>query len=1119
MTSMHRTWSSVLVAVALALFGLVAPSNLSAQGVTTATVVGQVSGDDGQPLSGVQITVTNTSTGVTRQALTRDDGRFLIKGLRPGGPYVVTAQFLGYAEGRVEGFDLGLGETRQVNMTLRTEAVALGEIRVQGEQARTNAGVQTVVSEDAIDRTPTINREIVDIARLTPQAFVANEDDDGAAISIAGQNNEYNSLYIDGVVNNDVFGLAAQGTNGGQTGAPPISFDAIEQMYVAISPYDVSQGGFTGGAINAITRSGTNDIKGSVYYQLRNDALAGESVWLGDDAEPLPDFSTGRYGFRLGGPIVENRAFFFVNGEMYNSETPRPFPTNFFAADGQWQGDELTTTDLETLRQRLIEDAGYDPGSFGTQASTLDDRKLLAKVDWNLNDNHRLTARHSYSHSENVDAFGANSFGINFSNTAEVFPNTTNSTAIELNSTFGARYTNKLLFGMTFVRDDRGYAGEMFPAVRIRHGDGSIYLGSEAFSTGNILNQDVYSLTNNFNIFAGDHTITVGTHNEFYKLENLFLRQNFGYYEYNSLADFYQSLDYYAGNADAPAVPREYQRGFSLVDDEIGDTSDAIGAFNAYQLGFYVQDEWRPTSRLSVTGGIRVDIPKIATDPRSADDADQTLADIAAAGYDLEGAEAGRTPDAALYWAPRIGVNYDLTEDGTTQIRGGLGVFTGRVPFVYPGAMFTNNGVTAGYIDDSRLDDGSAVPFLPDPAAQEATLRPGDFGLTDGPSGELDIFAGDFRYPRVFRTSAGVDQQLPYGVLFTLEGQYTKTLDNIQVYNINLMPQNDQLDGPDNRDVYNYGPNFFGELNYSLIDPRYGGILLMTNTDEGYTYDITASVSKMFWDDVLDMRLAYTYGDAFAVNDATSDQIWSVWRFNSNVNGLNDLPLARSDFSIGHRVLGSASFRKEFLGNLATEIGVVYTGESGRPFSYTIGGFTTGLVGEPSGSEPLLYVPTAQELSGGAYVMETVEDAAALEEFIAENEYLSERRGQYAERNSSRPPFENVVDLHVSQELFGDVFGRRNTVELTLDIFNFTNLLNEDWGRRYDAGFRAVNVVQFEGFAEGAGSTGVGTGELTPVYSFGLDGSSMDEYWDNEILDYGSYGSRWLMQFGMRYTF
>lgn len=1075
-----------------------APVSLQAQAVTTSSITGRVVDQNGRPVASVQIQVENQATGVQRATLTRGDGQYLVPGLRPGGPYTVTATSVGYAESVTEGIQLPLGQTRRVDVRLTEQAVEIEglEVAVAGAAAR-NTGVQTVVSEQELERSPSINREIVDIARLTPSAFVSNEDDDGAAISIAGQNAEYNALYIDGVVNNDVFGLSAQGTNGGQTGAPPISFDAIEQLQVAVSPYDVTQSGFTGGAINAITRSGTNTFEGSAYYQLRNESLAGESVWL-QEPSPLPEFSTERYGFRLGGPIVEDKAFFFVNAEIFRSETPAPFDL------GSYEGESGLDT-FQEIRSVLQNEVGYDPGDFGDKVSSLDDDKIFAKIDWNITDEHRLTLRHSYSQSDNVDAFASRGFDINYANNSEVFPNETNSSALELNSSFGDRFSNQFLAGLTFVRDDRDFAGDPFPAVTIADGDADINLGSEPFSTANILNQDILSITNNFKIFAGDHTITIGTHNEFYDIGNLFLRQNFGDYEYGSVDAFLQSVRAASDPSIDPVAPREFARGFSLVDGIAGDESNAIGAFDAYQLGFYVQDEWQPNNRLRLTAGLRVDIPKLTTEPRSAPDANSTTLPQLAELYDLKGARAGATPDAALYLAPRVGVNYDLAEDGSTRLRGGVGVFTGRVPFVYPGAMYLNNGVTAGFVTESELPDGSPVPFIPNPDNQ---LTADDFGQSVVPSGELDIFAADFRYPRVFRASAGIDHLLPGGYLLTLEGQYTKTMDNISVRNVNLRPQNDNLDGPDNRPVYNYGLNRFGGLEHEYIDPRYGAVLLVENTSDGYTWDATAQLSKS-WDNGLSASVSYSHGDAFSTNDATSDQIWSVWRFNENVNGLNDLDQARSQFSLGNRILARLSYRKEFFGNLATTVQAIYSGEDGRTFSWIIGGFTNDLTGEPSGSAPLAYIPdSASEL-----LWDDPADAAAFDAFVDSNEYLSSRRGQYTERNAERAPMEHIVDLRLAQEVFADVGGRRNTVELTLDIFNLTNLLNDDWGRRYNVGFNTLSLMRFEGFRDAE------AGDLTPVYSFDFDEDNLDEFWDDQVLDFGNYGSRWLMQFGVRYTF
>ena len=1125
MTRKFRLWSSALVAM-LALIGLGTTANLSAQGVTTATVVGEVTDEEGTPLGGAEVVITNTATGVQRQALTRQDGRFLLTGLRPGGPYLLTVDLLGYAEGRIEDFNLGLGETREIDVNLRTEAIDMEAITVTAVRGGDQSGVRTTVEEETIRRAPTLNREIVDVARLTPQAFVANEDDDGAAISIAGQNNEYNSLYIDGVVNNDVFGLSAQGTNGGQTGAPPISFDAIEQLQIAISPYDVTQGGFTGGAINAITRSGTNTLEGSLYYQLRNESLAGDSDWF-DDPQPLDDFSTARYGFRLGGPILENKLFFFVNGEIFRSETPAPFDFSVYEGDA-------TQTELQSLRQTLIDEVGYDPGTFGSKKSTLDDNKVLVKLDWNINSRHRLTARHSYSQSDNTDAFASGARTIAYSNTAEVFPNTTNSTALELNSTFGDRFNNKLLIGLTFVRDDRGFAGDPFPYVEIDNGQGTIEIGSEQFSTGNVLNQDILSITNNLQWALGDHTVTIGTHNEFYDIGNLFLRQNFGSYEYGSIDAFLQSVRAVNDAGITPAEPDNFERGFSLVDDVTGDASDAIGAFKAYQLGFYVQDQWRVNDRLQITAGLRLDLPNITTDPRTNAEVQDIVTGQLAAQHDLLGGVPGEAPAMLAYWAPRVGFQYDLNEIGTARLRGGVGVFTGRVPFVYPGAMYLNNGVTAGYVStgSGTLDGTEPIPFIPNP---QNGLTAADFGRDVLPSGEVDIFAEDFRYPRVFRTSLGLDYLLPGNILGTIEGQYTKNLDNILVRNINLQPQNVTLDGPDNRPIYNYGSFFFTVDRFSndtnlgsnlgmntsasriqnTIDPVY----LVTNYDAGYTYDVTVALSRQFGD-ATTASIAYTYGDAYSVNDATSDQIHSVWRFNENVNGLNDLEMARSDFSIGSRLVAQVDHREEFLEHLATSVSAVFTVESGRPFSWIIGNNFT-FTGEGSGTSPLAYIPeSANDIlisdivdGSGAVVVSAAEQRAALESFISGNDYLSSRRGQYAERNGDRAPTEYVLDVRLAQELFTNIGGRLNTVEFTLDIFNFTNLLNSDWGRRYNAGFRTVDLLRFEGYMDPAND------DFRPVYTFRFEDENMDEYWDDRVLDFGTYGSRWRMQVGLRYSF
>lgn len=1134
---MKRSAFGIVGCLLTLLVGVALPSTADAQAVTTATVSGRVTGPAGEPLSGVQILVLNQATGTQQGTISRSDGRFLIPALRPGGPYRVEARLIGFGSEAVDGLQLALGQTHQVDFSLAVQAIAIEGVEVTAERGlRRDDGISTTISETAVENAPSVGRDLADLVRFTPQVTVLNESPDGAAISIAGQSNRNNALFIDGVVNSDAFGLAGNGANGGQTGAPPISFDAIDQLQVAISPFDVTQSGFVGGAINVVTRSGTNNLEGSLYYQLRNADLTGKTPGNDDlfqtrDRESVPDFTTQRYGFRLGGPIVQDKLFFFVNGELYRSETPQ------FLNEAVYEGD-LTFAQIGGLRDFLMQEVGYDPGEFQERASSLDDNKLLTKLDWQINDDHRLWLRHSYSGADNIEALTADEDNVYFSNNSEVFPSTTNSSALELTSRFGDRFTNKLLLGMTFVRDDRNISGSPFPQVTIEDASADLRLGSEAFSVGNVLNQDIFTLTNNFTAFLGSHTLTLGTHNEIYGIKNLFLRENYGNYTYRSVADFQRSvcaagtgqstycqqLRAQLGGTITPAQPSRYSRGYSQLTNNLGDDAGEVAAeFDAYQLGLYAQDEFPVGDRLRLTAGVRFELPGFLDDPRGPEDfASTTVPLLDQFGIELDGARPGKAPDPQLIIAPRLGFALDVPELGGAQLRGGVGIFNGRQQFVYPGAMYTNNAVTLGYYSNSRLPNGDPVPFVANPAQAPGVA---EFGARRG---ELDIFTNDFEYPRVVRTSLGVDAALPFGFTGTLEGQYTKTLAGLTVENVNFKPLNARLAGPDNRQVYNYGYdtrfNSFN-VNATALDPRYSSILKVGNTDDGYAYDISASLNREFGESLI-AHVSYTFGDAYSINDLTSSQIFSIWRFNPNISGLNNLELGRSNYSLGHRILGQVSYTQEFLKNLGTTISAVYTGESGRPYSLLIGN-NFGFTGEGSGTSPLAFIPqNAGDLAFADYTVGSganrvtvtaAEQVAAFEQLLSSEEYLDGRRGDYAERNALRAPFEHVVDLKFAQELFGNFAGRRNSLELTLDVLNFTNLLNKEWGQRYDVGFRTVDLLRFDRFR--------GQNDLTPVYTYRLRddegnlATSLDDYWDDRLLDFGGFGSRWQMQLGVRYSF
>ncbi|MEO0557446.1 MAG: carboxypeptidase regulatory-like domain-containing protein [Bacteroidota bacterium] len=588
-----------LTLVTLAAFALVAAPSAFSQAVTTAALTGTVIDETGAGLPGATVLAIHLPSGSEYGTATRADGRYDLRGLRVGGPYRVQISFIGYTPVVREGLRLTLGDAFELDVQLTDTAAELGEVTVSagGLFDPNRSGVDTNISSDQILATPSIGRDLADFTRLTPQAYVENDDDDGPSISIAGQSNRYNSIYIDGAVSNDVFGLSAQGTNGGQTGSTPISIDAIEEFQIAISPFDVTQSGFTGGAINAVTRSGTNTFEGSLYSFLRNETLAGKTpgALIADGAEGtrLPEFSNNRYGFRLGGPIVKDKLFFFVNGEILRAETPAPF-NRAYAGDSRDR--------LGDIRQTLIDELGYDPGEFGDKVSSLDDNKAIVKLDWNAAPNHRVSARYSYSGADNTDQFASNDENINFTNNSEFFPNRTHAFTTELNSTFGNQAANKLILGYTSVSDDRDIVGDPFPSVELEDGDGTIFIGSEPFSTANVLNQDIFTVTNNFSYFLGNHTLTVGAAGEFYSISNLFIPRNFGTYEYGSVDDFLQSVcaagngssaycaTTFPGGTPDPVTPDIYQRGYSLVDGVAGDGTDAIGAFDAFQVSLYAQD-------------------------------------------------------------------------------------------------------------------------------------------------------------------------------------------------------------------------------------------------------------------------------------------------------------------------------------------------------------------------------------------------------------------------------------------------------------------------------------------------------------------------------------------------
>lgn len=1048
--------------------------NLYGQGVTTSTLNGKITDTDGAALIGANIVAVHNPTGAFYGNSTDLDGYYRISNMRVGGPYTVTISYTGYEDLVKNDVYLNLGQTFILNEAISESSIGLDEVVVAAERyyAGQGAGASTAISEDDINLLPTLNRNLNDFTRLTPQA----KESFGGGFSIAGMNNRYNAIYIDGAVNNDVFGLAANGTNGGQTGISPFSIDIVEQIQVVVSPYDVTLGGFAGGGINAVTKSGTNDFAGTAYYFFQNEGLAGKTNGtlierLGqtdDDREKLDEFSQRTIGASISGPLVKDKIHFFANVELQNDETPVPFDL------GTYRGDSDQAA-LDNLSSVLQNQYGYDPGGYGSKADKLEGAKIFGKLNFNLSEKHKLVVRHQYTKAEQFNVNGSTSSNINFENNGVYFPSTTNSTAIELNSSLSNSSSNNLIIGYTSVLDDRDPLGSDFPYLTIFDGDGTLRIGSEQFSTANQLDQKIFTITNNFKLYKGKNTWTFGTHNEFYSIYNLFIRQNYGVYEFDNLGDFL---------AGAPAVG--YDRSYSLVDEVVGDGSAAAADFSAFQLGFYAQDEIQMSNKLKLTAGIRLDIPFITTEQSIASDFNSSTLTAVAAQYDIEGAEGGKLPQGQLMVSPRLGVNYDVNGDQSTIIRGGLGVFTSRVPFVWPGGAYANNGLTVGGVRESNIDGD----ILFNPNLDQQLTNP-NFTV---PSGQVDLFAKDFKYPQVFRGSLAFDKKLASGWDFSIEGIFTKTLNNVFYRNVNSDPTVDfsWTGTPDNRNVYTRND----------IDPTYNAIYLATNTSEGATSNVTVSAGKNF-DQGLNFYAAYTYGNATSIFEGTSSQNSSQWRGAFTVNGRNDAALGTSDFALGSRVIGALGYVIDWTkdSNFNTTISLFYEGLSGEPYSYVYGNRDGRNINNETGStsrnRSLIWIPA------DASQINLVDESqwAALDAFIEDDAYLSANRGSYAEKNGSRTPFASQFDFKLMQDL--GFSGHR--LQLSFDVFNLANLINKNWGVQYRNPFD-YHVIDFEGYADDG---------TTPQFSFDDDRLGNDRF----DIDTQNGVSRWRGRIGLRYIF
>lgn len=1023
---------------ALGLFFGAAPAVLAQ--ATTGTLSGVVMDQAGGLVPGASVTAVHDPTGTRYGAVSQQDGHFSILNVRVGGPYTVTVSLPGFKEQQQQNVTVNLGEERSLSFRLALETVTETVIvtaDVDSLISPSQTGPAGRVSADAIETLPTIARGIEDYARLSPY-FVSAGGGDGSganSLSVAGRNSRYNNVQIDGAVNNDLFGLADSGTPGGQTETQPVSIDAIQELQLVVSPYDVRQGGFSGGGVNAITRSGTNRIGGTAYYYFRSESLTGD----GPNDRPLSKFDDKQLGASVGGPIKKDKIFFFVNLDLGRKDTP-----SGFSADGTTGTAWGRTADVDRVLAAAQSKYGYDPGGKAEFTRGTNNDKVFGRIDANLSQNHRLTIRHNYVKADNDIGFP--------SNTQYLFPDafynikdTTNSTVAQLNSTFGSA-ANELRVTYQRIRDRRDGPSE-FPAIRVDVADGgNVRLGRETFSTANELDQDIIELTDDITIPRGKHLFTIGTHNEFFEFRNLFIRDNYGSYRFSSPANFEAGL------------AQSYDYSFSATSDP-----KQAAKFSVSQLGFYAGDLWRLTGRLTLNYGVRVDIP-IFGDPPTANPAA-----VANFGYATDVA-----PSPAM-WSPRVGFNWDIGGDAKQQLRGGMGLFSGRTPYVWLSNQYGNTGIEFKRVGAS-FNSGSKIPFDSDPFSQPTTVTGAAAGSF---TNEVDVVDPDYVFPQLFRMNVGYDRNLGIlGLVGTVEMFYSKTIKDIAYANLNYKQTGTRPDG---------------RPTYSRVNTSFSDVILLKNTDEGYQWTVSGKLERPFRNGLYAMA-SYLYGDAYSVNDGTSSQAASNWGNAYTTGDPNNVPMMRSRFATGHRITAALSKEFKFARRVRVLTALYYNGQSGRPYHFTINGDWNG---DGRFTNDLLYVP-----ANSSEVIVKNGTWEQLDAYINDDPALSKYRGKIMEKHAAWGPWTNSLDLKTS---VGFQWGPRRA-EINLDILNFLNMINSDWGVVDFATFGDLNPIRV--------SLDSATGKM--VYDIGTITSTTTPY---VKYDRDNLRSRWQAQLGFRVRF
>ena len=1078
--------------------------------VTTSSISGKIVDENG-PLPGATVIATHIPSGSSYFTISNSEGRYTMQGMRVGGPYSIEVRYVGYTTSKSENVTLKLGETYRADFKLDSKANELGEIVVSGEAEKpVYNSTSTTVNSEEIAVLPTITRSIVDVVKVSPYAN---------NMSFAGSDGRSTNFTVDGANFNNNFGLSSNLPGGGT----PISVDAIEEVQVVVAPFDVRQSNFVGGGINAITKSGTNQFHGSAYTYYTNQTFRGNRL-LGENLGVRPEESTWTYGATVGGPIVKDKLFFFLNAER--TEEPSEVI--------KYRPDNASASVLDEIYDKLKNDYGYDPGSYTDYPGGNNNLKLLARIDWNIDDNNKLMFRFNKTGNTQWNAPNGNSCDDNFRNRAfnrsgeNAFPFSNNmysmrndvmSFATELNSRFSTQVSNQFIFTYTDINDQRGSNSKLFPHIDIMSGyedfeaTGNFIpftsFGYELFSYNNGVKNKVFNATDNVTYYTGNHKITAGVNWERQTASNSYMRNGTGYYRFASAEDFL--------NGEMPLS-------FALCVGNNGEANPR-GEITYNQFGAYAQDDWNITDNFKLNFGVRADAMLF--------DNSQLMTNNAILEYNMGGnvVNTGKWPTNRVQVSPRIGFNWDVV-DGLT-LRGGSGLFQGRLPLVF----FTNMPQNAGMIQTLFSKNGFSGSIGQDPeggyvvnytdatlAHLQALMKPDGTYITnvndmvsalglnttvtpeDGQlSGDINGVDPNFRMPQIWKSML---VPVSFPLTFTVEGMFNKTIYGVRLVDWNLKydmianaGDNVRFNGPDKRVNYALLVDEEGNSNYT-----YGShsAYVLTNSREGYGYTVNAAVSAAPFKN-FDIRAAYTHTESKEISGMPGSAATSAYSGLYSIDGPTFVGLQRSQYVIPDKVTASVGymFPALFDGD-GVRINLFYTAFSAGAYSYF---YSNDMNGDGLATD-LMYIPNdVNDLKWAS-----VEDMNAFKTFMDNDPYLSTHKGQYAEAYAGRSPWKHLLDARIAKT-FKKTYGKTtHCFELSVNAGNVLNMINSSWG---------LNRYSCYGAFDAYAVTPLKVDRIennTPVFSMNkVDGeyptSTYDRY--NET----NTNQCWSLMFGLKYSF